>query len=95
MSESVQGALAPLSHADAEELVRACVPLARRLSPEGVAGVAAVLASLGQVMTQHPEISEIDVNPLLVDSERAVALDALIVVDRKTDESPVPATSER
>nr|WP_284700773.1 acetate--CoA ligase family protein [Robbsia betulipollinis] len=45
-----------------------------------VAAVADVLVCLGQVLAGNPRIREIDVNPLRVYPEGAVALDALLVV---------------
>ena len=39
------------------------------------------IVAVSRLAAEHPEISEIDVNPLLVSPERAVALDCLIVLD--------------
>lgn len=44
--------------------------------------VARTLAALGSIALDHPEIAEIDINPLILSDEGAVAVDALVVVDR-------------
>ena len=41
--------------------------------------------AVSRLAAEHPEISEIDVNPLLVSPERAVALDCLIVLDNSEE----------
>lgn len=46
----------------------------------GVDDLAAALVAVSRLATTHPEIVEIDVNPLLVDGDRATAVDALIVL---------------
>lgn len=44
--------------------------------------VARTLVALGRIALDHPEIAEIDVNPLILAADGAVAVDALVVVDR-------------
>lgn len=44
--------------------------------------IARTLAALGRIALDHPEIAEIDVNPLILSDGGAVAVDALVVVDR-------------
>lgn len=44
--------------------------------------IAGVLVALGRLAVEHPEISEVDVNPLILSDDGAVAVDALVVVDR-------------
>jgi acetate---CoA ligase (ADP-forming) len=41
--------------------------------------VASAVATLGAFMRAHPEVSEVDINPLIVFDEGALALDALMV----------------
>ncbi len=79
--ESARTALAPLTQADAEALVRSVAPVARRLDDAGVAAVARVVVALGDAADGHPRIREIDVNPLRVHDGEAVALDALLVLE--------------
>jgi len=43
-------------------------------------GVARTVVALGKIATSYPEIESIDVNPLIVGVDRAVAVDALVVV---------------
>ncbi|MGI8480369.1 MAG: acetate--CoA ligase family protein [Gaiellaceae bacterium] len=44
--------------------------------------IAQVLVALGRIALDHPEIAEIDVNPLILSDDGAVAVDAFVVVDR-------------
>ena len=78
-------ALAPVSEAAAEALLRSL-----RIAPllDGTRGREAVdvragaraAAVLSRVAAEHPEIAEIEVNPLLVTPEGALGLDARIVL---------------
>ena len=78
-------ALAPLDAARAERLLRSlrAAPLlggARGRPPVDVAAAARALAALSEVAAAHPEIAEIEVNPLLVLPDGALGLDARIVL---------------
>jgi acyl-CoA synthetase (NDP forming) len=78
-------ALAPVDEHDAEVLLRslACAPLlagARGRPPLDVAAAASAVAALSQFAASHPEIDEVEVNPLLVREAGAVGLDARIVL---------------
>jgi acyl-CoA synthetase (NDP forming) len=55
----------------------------RGMMPRDVAALARIAARLGHVMLAHPEIREIDLNPVTVHAagDGAIALDALIAVD--------------
>jgi acyl-CoA synthetase (NDP forming) len=78
-------ALAPVDEAAAEELVLslASAPLltgSRGRPPLDVAAAAYAVAALSRFAAVHPEIAEVEVNPLLVRREGAVGLDARIVL---------------
>ena len=77
-------ALAPVSEAEAEAMLGGlrCAPLlhgARGRSPLDVGAAAAALAALSRVAAAHPELAELEVNPLLVLPAGALALDARAV----------------
>ncbi len=58
---------------------------ARRLLPDPVPqGLIDAIVAVSRMAAEHPEIAEIDVNPLLVSAERAVALDCLIVIQEES-----------
>ena len=54
--------------------------LAELASPEAAGELAGVLAALSRIAADHPEIDEIDINPLILGDHGATAVDALIVV---------------
>ncbi len=78
--------LAPLSAGDGHEMLDEL--LGRKLL-DGFRGgprvdrdaLVAVLASIGELLAAHPEIAELDINPLRATAGGLVAADALIVVD--------------
>ncbi|OPY89969.1 MAG: hypothetical protein A4E72_00900 [Syntrophus sp. PtaU1.Bin208] len=43
-------------------------------------GIASLMVALGDVMMRYPRIGEIDINPLLVSGDSAVAVDATVVL---------------
>ena len=49
--------------------------------------VARCLVALGALATGYPEVESVDVNPLILTSDGAVAVDALVVVRRTADQS--------
>lgn len=74
--------LAPLTGADAAEMVEA-LPGAvlagfRGEAPIDRAAVAAVLRAVSDTLVRHPEIAELDINPLRLTAEGPLVLDALI-----------------
>jgi acetate---CoA ligase (ADP-forming) len=78
-------ALAPLDAARAERLLRSlrAAPVlrgARGRPPADLAAAARALAALSAVAAAHPEIAEIEVNPLLALPDGALGLDARIVL---------------
>ncbi len=48
--------------------------------PADIDGVVNVLVQLGRIVADHPEVSEIDINPLLCDAQGVMAVDARIRV---------------
>ncbi len=77
----VTASLAPLDDAGAVRLIES-LPVLRRLLPDPLPqGLVDAVVAVSRIAAEHPEIAEIDVNPLLVSAERAVALDCLIVID--------------
>jgi acetyltransferase len=76
----VAAALAPLDDAGARRLVAAVPALVRLLGGEPPQALIDAIVCVAHLMAEHPEALEIDINPLLVSGERAVALDCLIVL---------------
>jgi succinyl-CoA synthetase beta subunit len=72
--------LAPLDEPGARELVNSLPALGRLLGGPPPDGLIDAVVAVSRLAAEHPEISEIDINPLLVSPERAVALDCLIVL---------------
>lgn len=78
-------ALAPVDAATARGLLeglRAAALLhgVRGCPPVNVAAAAAAIATITEVAVAHPEIAELEINPLLVTPDRALGLDARIVL---------------
>jgi len=71
--------LAPLGEEDARRLVAEAPGLAA--SPAAQGALAATLVALGRIAVDHPQIAAVDVNPLILSAEGAVAVDALVVVE--------------
>jgi hypothetical protein len=77
----VSASLAPLDERGARELVASLPPRVRLLDHRIPDSLIDAIVAVSRLAAEHPEISEIDVNPLLVSPERAVALDSLIVLE--------------
>jgi len=74
-------ALAPVDAAQAEELIRslrgsAILAGARGRPPVDVAAAAGAVAALSRLAASRPKLTEIEINPLLVTPQEALALDA-------------------
>jgi hypothetical protein len=83
--DDVAVALAPVGEDQAERMLlslRAAALMrgARGRPPVDVRAAAAALAALSRVAAAHPEIAEIEVNPLLALPDGALGLDARIVL---------------
>jgi acyl-CoA synthetase (NDP forming) len=82
--------LAPLTEADVDDMVDSL--RAKRLL-EGFRGlpacdrhdIAAVAQALGRLLAEHPEIAEVEINPLRITANGALALDALVVLANRPD----------
>ena len=81
----VTASLAPLDRDGAAELVLSLPALDRLLGGAIPRGLIDSVVAVSRMAAEHPEISEIDVNPLLVSGQRAVALDCLITLDHSEE----------
>jgi acyl-CoA synthetase (NDP forming) len=85
--KDVAVALAPIDAAQAAEMLESLAGAdllrgARGRPRLDLEAAAAAAATLSRVAAAHPEIEEIEVNPLLMLPEGAIALDARIVIER-------------
>lgn len=76
--------LAPLDAADAEEMLdslrgRALLGGFRGAAPPDRAKLVAAIVALGQLIVAHPEIKELDLNPVRANAGGVIALDAVIL----------------
>jgi acyl-CoA synthetase (NDP forming) len=88
----VAAALAPVDETEAERLIRSlrAAPLlegARGRPALDTAAAARAIAVLSRVAAEHPEIDEVEINPLLVLPDGALGLDARIVLGGDGDAS--------
>jgi acetyltransferase len=74
--DAVALSVAPLDLETARELV------GRAGLSQGIEALADTLVALSRLALEHPEIAEIDVNPLILSDTGATAVDALIVIER-------------
>ena len=82
----VRCALGPVTAVQARGLLlslrgAALLTGARGRAPVDLDAAADVVAKLSELAAAHPEISEIECNPVAALPDRAIALDARIVVD--------------
>ena len=75
----VATALAPLDTARAGELVDSVPGLAHAVAPEARWALIDLLLGLSALAVEHEDIEAVDVNPVIVSSGEAVAVDALVV----------------
>jgi acyl-CoA synthetase (NDP forming) len=93
--DDVAFGVAPLDEREANELlgaIRASRLLGEfRGSPEvDRSALVHLVRAVGRMAFDHPEIQEVDVNPVLIDGSRPVAVDALVTLGRP----PVPPAKE-
>ncbi len=80
--------VAPLSRRDAEEMLhdirsRALLGEFRGMPAVNVAAAADLLQKLSFIPQLHPEIAEIDMNPIMLSGPDPVVVDALIVLEQR------------
>jgi len=82
-------ALPPLNRYLARELINGTriarlLGQFRNLPPVPIAAIEDVLLRISELVCELPAVTELDINPLLVDEDGAIAVDARIIVDRPT-----------
>jgi acyl-CoA synthetase (NDP forming) len=92
----VQVRLAPVAPTEATDMVRGLrtFPLLDGFRGAPVADVVAledVVVRVGWLAANHPEITELDLNPVIVSPAGAVAVDARVRVERPARRPPYPA----
>jgi len=65
----------------------------RGSQPKNIGALLQTMIRLSYLAADYPEISELDINPLLVSSSGVIALDARIVLDKAVLDHPVPVYS--
>ena len=85
--------LAPLEPLDARDMIRSIRGVAllngiRGAAPVDFAALEDVLARVSQIAIDHPEITELDINPLLAFPSGVMAVDARVLVSQRRAESP-------
>lgn len=79
--------LAPLEMRDALEMIneiraQRMFDAVRGEPPVDREALGRVLMAAGEILVHHPEISQVDINPLIFEGPQPVAVDALIMLDR-------------
>jgi acyl-CoA synthetase (NDP forming) len=92
----VQVRLAPVAAAEAAEMVRGLrtFPLLdgyRGAQPADVAALENVVVRVAALAAAHPEIAELDLNPVVVSASGAVVVDARVRVERPPRRPPLAA----
>jgi hypothetical protein len=72
--------IAPIDIVSAQRLVTSAPGISGVASTAARDSLARVLLALGRLAVDHPEIVSVDVNPLILAEDGAVAVDALVVV---------------
>jgi len=81
--------LAPLTAGDAAHMVsdirmKAILGEFRGMKKANLDALAHLLRTIGAIGTLHPEIREMDLNPVILDGSEPVVVDALVVLEKKT-----------
>ena len=97
--DDVAFALAPVSEATAERLLRSlrAAPLllgARGRSPVDMTALAGLVARVSEFAAAHPELAAVEINPVLAGPDGVLALDARAVApEADTEDGPDAGTS--
>ena len=86
--------VAPLEKRDALEMMQEIkghkiLEAVRGMPPADTDALADILMAVGRIGVDNPEVKEIDINPLILDGSRPVAVDALVVLESR---DPHPST---
>ncbi|MBT9173181.1 MAG: Succinate--CoA ligase (ADP-forming) subunit alpha [Syntrophomonadaceae bacterium] len=81
---------APLSDTEAEEMTGDLLSARilgeyRGLPAANVAALSSIIRTLGSISLIHPEITELDINPLIISGSQPVAVDALVILSAEHD----------
>lgn len=60
----------------------------RNIPPADMKHVEETMIHFSQLIEDHPEIKEVDLNPLIVSNNKLIAVDARIILDEKPEEKP-------
>lgn len=60
----------------------------RNIPPANMKAVEETMINFSQLIEDHPEISELDINPLIPQDDDLIAVDARIVIDRNPEDKP-------
>jgi acyl-CoA synthetase (NDP forming) len=93
-------AVAPVSDLEAAELpdlikAKKLLGSFRGYPPVDRAKLSTIIQAVGQMALDHPNIAEIDVNPVLVQGDQPIAADALIILSEKAAEELPRSTFQR
>jgi len=66
----------------------------RGAPPANRAALATLIENVSKLVSDFPQISELDLNPVIVDADSAMAVDVRILVDFEATEAPKPLSSE-
>ncbi len=93
-------AVAPVSDLEAAELpelikAKKLLGSFRGYPPVDRAALSKIIQAIGQMAVDHPNIAEIDVNPVLVQGGRPIAADALIILSPDAAKEPERSTFTR
>ncbi|RLB38545.1 MAG: carboxylate--amine ligase [Deltaproteobacteria bacterium] len=86
--------VAPLEKRDVLEMMQEIkghkiLEAVRGMPPADTDALADILMAVGRIGVDNPEVKEIDINPLILDGSRPVAVDALVVLESR---DPHPST---